>query len=431
MPIKSYADTSAVSLAYAFSDAADKSEVGSPTLKLVPFTTEGFTMAREARTSTAITDSRRTSGSKNTQGSASGAMTIEFGAAPFCLDMLQAVLMNNWHDVGGGKMAIWDSDVKQYMVVEKTITPNRGADKEQFHEVYFGTLVNDATLEIGSSELITLAVNTISANADYDKGLQGSDGLGGSVASEKIVPANYEIADASNNVKNFVIKGSSGNPLEMTFSTISVSIQNNVREQPGIGHVFAAGIGMGKVGVELSAEAYFYDQTVLEVHMDNERISGQLDIETPEGKYTLYFPNMIAQSPSSNAGGDNQDYSTSLTLTAEEGEHEGQRCVVYIEFEPKGQGTGAGTLTGLTTSIDGDDLTVSASVTGVTDGRAVSIRVTDETVEEVTEVTTISSGSFTTTFSVAALAKGDLTVEVFVVDDNGNTLTNSDLVNYL
>lgn len=429
MPIKSYADTSAVSLAYAFSDAADKSEVGTPTLKLVPFTTEGFTMAKEARSSTAITDSRRTSGSKNTQGSASGAMTVEFGATPFCLDMLQAVLMNTWTDLGGGKKAIWDSDIKQYLVIEKTITPNRGAANEQFHENYFGTLINDATLEIGTSELITLALNTISANADYSKAVQGSNGLGGSISSEKLAPANYEIADASNNVKNFTIRDSLGQPLEMTFSSISLAVQNNVREQPGIGHVFAAGIGMGKVGVELSAEAYFYDQTVLEVHMSNERISGETVIETADGKFTIYFPNMIAQSPSSNAGGDNQDYSTSVTLTAEEGEHAGQRCVIYIEYEPKGAVV-TGSIDSFTASISGDDLTVSGTTTGVSDGRTVSVQVTDALTGEVTSSTTVASGSFTDTFDVSSLANGDLTVFVTIVDDGGNSLNESDIVDY-
>lgn len=334
MPIKSYADTSAVSLAYTFSAAADKTEAGTPTMQLVPYTAEGYNMAKEARTSTAITNSRRTTGSKNTQGSASGSMTIEFGANQLSRDMLQAALMNEWTDLTGGKKAIWDGDLKQFMLLEKTIRPSRGETEMQFHERYYGTLVNDATLELGSSELITLALNTISANADYAKAEQGETGLGGSVATSKTAPAPYEIADASNNLKSFKLKDSAGQELELTFSNVSMGIQNNVREQAGIGHVFAAGVGMGKVGVELSGEAYFFDQTVLEVHMENERMSGEFSIETEEGKYTFFFPNLVAQSPSSNAGGDNQDYTTSLTLTAEEGTHATKKCVVYIEFEP-------------------------------------------------------------------------------------------------
>ena len=46
MAIKSFADTSAVSLAYAFSDAATTTEVVDIDFQLVPFTTEGFTLKR-------------------------------------------------------------------------------------------------------------------------------------------------------------------------------------------------------------------------------------------------------------------------------------------------------------------------------------------------------------------------------------------------
>ena len=70
MAIKSFADTSAVSLAYGFTDAANTAEVDLQELKYIPFTTEGFTMAKEAQVSQAITASRRSKGSKNTKGSA-------------------------------------------------------------------------------------------------------------------------------------------------------------------------------------------------------------------------------------------------------------------------------------------------------------------------------------------------------------------------
>ena len=65
MPIKSFADTSSVSLAYALSDDANATEAALASMNYVPFTTEGFAMAKEAKTSTAITDNRRTSGSKH------------------------------------------------------------------------------------------------------------------------------------------------------------------------------------------------------------------------------------------------------------------------------------------------------------------------------------------------------------------------------
>ena len=334
MAIKSYADTSAVSLAYAFSTASKASEFVAASMKLIPFTTEGFTMAKEAKSSQAISGSRRVTGSKNTKGTASGAATVEFGATPFCMDLLQAALMNTWVDKTTHQV-LTDGDLKQFLLIEKTIRPNVGATEKQSHERYYGTLINDVAIELGDGELITLAANTMSANADYAEEVQGVDGLGGSLASAKTTPANYEIADASNNLANLILTDDLGAPLEMTFSTASLSIENNVREQAGIGHVFAAGMGMGKVGVSLSGDVYYYDQTVLDIHMTNKRMKGSMVIETAEGKFEFFFPNMMAQSPSSNAGGENQDYTTSLTLTAEEGTHEGVKCCIYIKYTAK------------------------------------------------------------------------------------------------
>lgn len=333
MPIKSFADTSAVSLSYALTDAAEKSEVSEPSLNLVPYTTEGFTMSKEAKSSQAISGDRRIKGSKNTKGTAAGAMTLEFGATPFCLDMLQAALMNTWTEETLFK-TIHDGELKQYFLIEKTIRPEVGAAKKQSHERYYGNLVNDTTIELGDGELITMAVNTMAAFADYEEAVQGADGFGGSVTSAKVAPDPYEIADSSNNLQKLILTDSGGTPLEMTFSTASLAIENNVREQPGIGHVFTAGMGMGKVGVSLSGDVYYYDQTVLDMHMRNQRMKGSMEIETADGKFEFFFPNMMVQSPTSNAGGENQDYTTSLTLTAEEGEHEGTKCCIFIKYTP-------------------------------------------------------------------------------------------------
>jgi hypothetical protein len=343
MPVRSFADTSAVSLAYAIADATSAAEVGVTPFSYLPFTTEGFNMAKEAKASTAITNDRRPNNSKNTKGSASGAVTLEFGATPFIQDMLSLGLMSEWAlvdelDATKGSF-ITDDDLKRFMVIEKTAKGGPEATDTLYHERYYGTMVNDFTMEFGDGELITLALNTISTFADYANAVAGADGLGGSVASAKTAPDDYEVADSSNNLKNLVIKDANGVPLEMTFSDASLQVQNNVREQPGLGHEFAAGVGVGKVGVSLSGEIYYFDQTVLDAHMTNKRLSGELTLETVDGTYVIYLPNLVAQSPSNSADGENQDYKTSITLTAEKGavtigtvEH---ICAIAITFLAK------------------------------------------------------------------------------------------------
>lgn len=335
MAVRTFSDTSAVSIAYAISDAVDSTEFSGGTMKYLPYTTEGFSMEKEAKVSQAITDNRRITGSKNTKGSASGAMTLEFGAADFCFDMMSALLMNDWVETPVTLVkTITDGDLMKYLAVEKAVRPEIGAAKKQSLEQYWGSMINDGTLEFGDGELITLALNTISANATYNEEVQGVDGLGGSVATAKTVPEAYEIADSSNNLKNIVLKDSLGSPLELIFSSASLQVENNVREQPGLGHTFAAGIGRGKVNITLSGEIYYYDQTALKMHMENETMSAAMDIETDAGTFKITLPKLSVQSPTANAGGENQDYTSSVTLTAQEGTVGGVKCAIHITFTP-------------------------------------------------------------------------------------------------
>lgn len=344
--VKSFNDSSSVALAYAISPMDKKSDfVGASrvAMNLIPFTTEGFSMQKESKTSTAISGTRRTTGSKNTKGSANGAVTVEFGATPWVLDLLQLCLLGTWKNIDDALPAmgkyITDGELKQYMVVEKTVRQGALATDRLDHEWYFGTMMNDATLNFGDGELITLACNTMSANADYGNAVAGADGLGGSVGLSKAAPANYEIADSSNNLSLIEIRDDEDNLLEVTWSDASLQIQNNVREQSGLGHQFAAGIGIGKVAVTFSGEIYYFDQTILKTHMDNKRVSLKTTISTAEGTFTIMCPNLMAQAPTNNAEGENADYKSAMTLTAEAGTVDigaltNIPCVLAITYVP-------------------------------------------------------------------------------------------------
>lgn len=341
--VRSFNDTSSVSLAYAISDNAAREDfTPKAPMSIVPFTTESFSMQKEAQQSTAITGNRRSRGSKNTRGSANGGVTVEFGSTPFCLDMLALSMLNVWTDVEAGNPAagqfITDGEIKRYAVWEKTIRQGTQATDRLDHEVYYGNIVNEATMEFGDAELITLALTTIGAYADYTNALAGADNLGGSLASAKVPFEDYEIADSSNNLANIEIRDADGALMEVTFSDASLAISNNAREQTGLSHEFAAGIGIGKVGVTFSGTIYYFNQAALDAHMKNKRMSVKFNISTEQGTFVFHLPNLMAQSPTSNAEGENADYTTAITLVAEEGEvtigGEVVNCVLAIEHVP-------------------------------------------------------------------------------------------------
>lgn len=337
MPTKTFQDTSSVSIAYALSDAANASEVSIGDMKYLPYTTEGFTMAKEMQASTSITQDRRPNGSKNTKGTATGSVGLEFGYVDFIGDMLAATLMNDWQVdsfAADGSEFITDSDQLRYMLVEKRVKGTKGGNNHNFLERYYGNLINETSIEIGTSELISMTVNTMTAFADLNDADSSSDADAGGLVGSYTAPADYEIADGANNVKKIVFKDAQGNPLEITMSQATLSITNNVREQPAIGHEFTAGMAAGKVNVALSGTIYYYDDTMLKTHMNNGTLSAEILIETPQGSFTFYLPSLKAESPTANSQGENQDYTQSLSLTAERGTislgGDSTECVIAI-----------------------------------------------------------------------------------------------------
>lgn len=251
-------------------------------------------------------------------------------------------MLNDWTDIDDANPAagqyLVDGEIKKYLVFEKTIRQGKAATDRLDHECFYGGIVNEATLELGDGELITLALTTISAFADYTNALSGANGLGGSLASAKAVPEDYEIADSSNNLQSITLRNAAGAAMEVVFSDASLQVQNNAREQSGLAHEFAAGIGIGKVAATLSGEIYYYDQAMLAAHMNNQRMSAEFSIATAEGTFTFTLPNLMAQSPTSNAEGENADFKTSLTLTAEAGVVEigGEEipCIIAVQYVP-------------------------------------------------------------------------------------------------
>lgn len=345
MPVvRSFNDSSSVSLAYALDNHIARSDftAAATPFKLVPFTTESFSMQKEDKQSAAIRGNRRNIGAKNTKGSANGGLTVEFGASQFCLDFLQAMMMNTWTDNTPGTPAagkwITDGEIKTYLAIEKTVRQGNTATDRLDHECYYGTMVNEATLEFGDAELVTLALTTISAFADYTNALAGAGGLGGSIASAKAVPAAYEIADSSNNLKKIEMFDDQGNLMEVVWTDFSLQLQNNAREQAGLSSEFAAGVNVGKVNATASGEIYYFDQTILKTHMTNRRVKVVVSISTKEGTFKITLPSMKAMTPSNNAEGENEDYKTSISLSAEEGTvtlgGKAVPCVIAIQYVP-------------------------------------------------------------------------------------------------
>lgn len=316
MAIREFADSSAVSIAFNRTDAANKTEfeaLADKTFRYVPFTEENYTAGLEATESNAITSSRRPKDSKNVRGTASGGWTSEFGVTEFCRQMLEMGLMSHFDKLADGVLFITDSDESQFFTTEQRVK-NNGVRNFRRH---YGQLVNEMTLTLGDGKLATLQVSTNSANFDssIDRTPNAADTVGG-IGTSYLEPDAYEAADGSNNVKNVYVAKQDGTLVEMVFSQLTIQISNNIRTSNAIGEVWAAGMAKGRVAAKVTGTAFYEDDTLLNLHMANEKLRFVMPMETAEGTIVFILPRLSLASPTGNASGNNQDFTSSITLTA-------------------------------------------------------------------------------------------------------------------
>ena len=184
---------------------------------------------------------------------------------------------------------------------------------------HYGQLANEMTLSLSDGKLATLQLSSNSANFDsaMDTTANGTDTTG-SMASSFIDPDSYEPADGSNNVKQVYVAKEDGTLVEMVFSQLTVQVSNNIRTSNAIGSVWAAGMAKGRVAAKVTGTAYYEDDTLLNLHMANEKLRFVMPMETAEGTVVFILPRLSLASPSGNASGNNQDFTSSITLTGAE-----------------------------------------------------------------------------------------------------------------
>lgn len=367
MPVREFADSSAVSIAFLRTTAADREEfdkLSDKQFRYVPFTEENYTAGLESTESNAITSSRRPKDSKNVRGTASGGWTSEFGFTEFCRQMLEMGLQANWTPLADGALFITDDDKSQFFITEQRVK-NNGVRNFRRH---YGQLVNEMTLTLSDGKLATLQLATNSANFDssMDKTPNAADTVG-SMASGFIDPDDYEAADGSNNVTRIYVAKEDGTLVEMVFSQLTIQVSNNIRTSNAISKVWAAGMAKGRVAAKVTGTAYYEDDTLLNLHMANEKLRFVLPIETKEGTVVFALPRLSLASPSGNASGNNQDFTSSITLTGAEGKlNAGGKdypAVIGALWVPKGKDWKQYIKTGIPT-IDGATKSGTTTTTG-------------------------------------------------------------------
>lgn len=225
-------------------------------------------------------------------------------------------------------------------IVEKYELSNNGDGYSHYIGQYFGTCINEMTLDFADGDFVKASVTTLSTSYDYYKpnAPTSSDRQNSDIASDYRDATQDSLLDTTNSIKSIVLKDANGDVIPAVFSTASLKISNNLREQAALGSQFMAGVGVGKVNATLTGEIYFYDNTLLEKHLANEKVSAVIELNDSNEAVVITLPRLAISAPSNNAQGENQDYKTSLTFTAEPAVTVTEKgyeveCVILVEYK--------------------------------------------------------------------------------------------------
>lgn len=225
-------------------------------------------------------------------------------------------------------------------IVEKYELSSNSDGYSHYIGQYFGTCINEMTLDFADGDFVKASVTTLSTSYDYYKpnAPTSSDRQNSDIASDYRDATQDSLLDTTNSIKSIVLKDANGDVIPAVFSTASLKISNNLREQAALGSQFMAGVGVGKVNATLTGEIYFYDNTLLEKHLANEKVSAVIELNDSNEAVVITLPRLAISAPSNNAQGENQDYKTSLTFTAEPAVTETEKgyeveCVILVEYK--------------------------------------------------------------------------------------------------
>jgi hypothetical protein len=101
-----------------------------------------------------------------------------------------------------------------------------------------------------------------------------------------------------------------------TFQELSLSINNNLREQTAVGSLFPAGIGSGRIDTEATASLYFSSQAFFNQFMANGSVQIRFRMSDPAGNtYGVVLPEMKVASHEVTASGADADVMASVTFS--------------------------------------------------------------------------------------------------------------------
>lgn len=177
-------------------------------------------------------------------------------------------------------------------------------DINQFF-IFKGQRLSSMALNVSSGAIITGSFAFMGTAADR---------AGTTYANAITSATTTDVVNATSNVGS-VVEG--GATLTTALQSISLNVDNALRNQPAIANKYPAGIGYGRQTVSGSITAYFVDGTLYDKFLDHTSSSLSFDVSDAAGnRLRITLPKVYFQTDAPAPGGIDQDVTESIEFTA-------------------------------------------------------------------------------------------------------------------
>jgi hypothetical protein len=200
-----------------------------------------------------------------------------------------------------------------------TFEKNLAADGDDHFFLFSGQKASSLSLSMTTGSIISGDIGFMGATPSDAGTSKDGDGYTASTSNQ--------LMNSVSNVKGLSLHSVAANGTatlitDTTFQELSLSIDNNLREQPGIGSLFSQGIGSGRIKVEASATMYFTNREVYDKFLTNG--SMQLRFQVTDSKdaygnrYGFVLPELKITTYEAAATGADTDIMATVGFSAQE-----------------------------------------------------------------------------------------------------------------
>jgi hypothetical protein len=263
MACPAYGSSSEVSLWY--TEDNDETTLWTDTLtwKSVPITGESLDAALSSTISEEITTARSYANSVITQGEVTGGFNFEAQPSTFFFDFLIAALQSPLDmsiQTGGTQWAhnaaITNGSTKKCLAFVKRVQVSSTPTYDWF--IFRGVQVGSMSLELSPGALMTGSCNLMGIKPE-------------AAQTDAAAPVTWTLTATTGaplfsgtGSHTLEIQNSSGTDTTAVLQSLSLTFDNQLRQQQGVGlgHPFAAGIGSGRFMASASASVYYQSPTI-------------------------------------------------------------------------------------------------------------------------------------------------------------------------